>query len=293
MLRFLYNVVLRAHPPYFRQRFSEEMQAIFDEADTALGKARLLADAVFSLVRQWTLRPHFWEEPSPVAAEGGTELFSSLASSKPRTLALFSGAILSALVLNGVSLTIGYAWEHPIFIQIRRPTIVPPAAWKARPVMKLDANASVEPYLFTDQGRVLLVFNSPSHPSSQARSTAKPTSDAEMSTVPLADIAPSPTNNIVDTPPVILQTYAGTYVSPAPGGQRVIVTIDSGRLQLDVTGQFRSPLAPLPNPQLLACGVGDCWVMFSTGPKGTVDRIEVHHLGREMVAFRAQSGMIF
>jgi hypothetical protein len=39
--------------------------------------------------------------------------------------------------------------------------------------------------------------------------------------------------------------------------------------------------------------VGDCWVRFSTGAKGTVDRIEVHHLGREFVAIRAQSGMVF
>jgi hypothetical protein len=201
MLRFLYRAVLHAHPPYFRQRFSDEMQAIFDQADTELTKARLLADAVFSLARQWMLRPQFWEEPAPVAAEGGTALFSSLASSKPRTLALFSGAILSALVLNGVSLTIGYAWEHPIFIEIRRPTIVPPAAWKARPVVKPGASTPVEPYLFTDQGRVLLVFNSPAHPSPQPQSTAKPTSEAEMSTVPLADIAPAPTNNIVDTRP--------------------------------------------------------------------------------------------
>ncbi len=75
MLRFLYNAVLRAHPPYFRQRFSEEMQAIFDQADTELAKARLLADAVFSLVRQWTLRPQFWEEPAPVAAEGSRHSF--------------------------------------------------------------------------------------------------------------------------------------------------------------------------------------------------------------------------
>ena len=57
MLRFLYSAVLRAHPPYFRQRFSDEMQAIFDQADTELTKARLLADAAFSLVRQWTSAP--------------------------------------------------------------------------------------------------------------------------------------------------------------------------------------------------------------------------------------------
>ena len=293
MLRFLYSAVLRAHPPYFRQRFSDEMRGIFDQADTDLTKARLLADAVFSLARQWMFRPRFWEEPVPVATEGGTALFSSLTTAKPRTLALFSGAILSALVLNGVSLTIGYAWEHPIFIELRRPTIVPPAAWKARPVVKPGATAPTEPNLFTDQGRVLLVFNAPAHPAAQHQSGSKRISEVDTSAVPLADIAPSPTSNIVDTPLVVLQTYAGTYVSPAPGDPRVIVTIDSGRLQLEVAGQFRSPLAPLPNSQLLACGVGDCWVMFSTGPKGTVDRIEVHHLGREMVAFRAQSGMIF
>jgi hypothetical protein len=293
MLRILYCAVLRAHPPYFRKRFSDEMQAIFDQADNELARARLLADAVTSLLRQWIFRPQFWEEAAPVAAEGGKALFSSLGSSKPRTVALLYGAILSALVLNGVSLAIGYAWEHPIFIEIRRPAIVPPAAWKRQPVLKPGASVPVEPYMYTDQGRVLLVFNSPAHPASQTQPAAKPTSEVDMPALPKADIVPSPTNNIVDTPAVVLQTYAGTYVNPAPGGPRVIVTVDNGRLQLDVAGQFRSPLAPLPNPQLLACGVGDCWVMFSTGTKGTVDRIEVHHLGREFVAFRAQSGMVF
>jgi hypothetical protein len=100
-------------------------------------------------------------------------------------------------------------------------------------------------------------------------------------------------NTSVDTPSGVLQSYAGTYVSQAPAGERVRVTIDGGRLQLEVVGEFRSLLAPLPNPQLLACDVGDCWVMFSTSAKGTVDRIEVHHLGREILAFRQQRGMVF
>jgi hypothetical protein len=300
MLRFLYCAVLSAHPPYFRQRFADEMQAIFDQADSEVVRTRLLADAVISLARQWVFRPQFWEEPAPVAAEGGTALFSSLGSSKPRAVALFYGAILSALVLNGVSLTIGYAWEHPIFIEIRRPVIVPPAAWKSQQlVMKPGATVGDESYLYSDQGRVLLVFRSPAHPASQTQPAAKARSEADTPPVPLAEIIPSTeivpptTNNSVGIPAAVLQAYAGTYVNPAPDGPRVIVTIDNGHLQLDVAGQFRSPLAPLPNPQLLACGVGDCWVMFSTGSKGTVDRIEVHHLGREFVAFRAQSGMVF
>ena len=42
MLRVLYRLVLRAHPPYFRQRFAEEMQCIFDHADSGVAAAGLL-----------------------------------------------------------------------------------------------------------------------------------------------------------------------------------------------------------------------------------------------------------
>jgi hypothetical protein len=197
--------------------------------------------------------------------------------------------ILSAFVLNGVSLTMGYAWEHPIFIDIRRPTIVPPAAWKARPKMQPGPTAPAEPSLYTEQGRVLLIFSSPSHPAV----SAQPAKPSPQGTVPTAETGPATGNTGVATLTGVLQSYAGTYVGQAPGSQRVRVTTDSGRLQLEVVGEFRSPLEPLPNSQLLACVVGDCWVTFSTSAKGTVDRIEVHHLGREVVAFREQRGMVF
>ena len=32
MLRSLYRTVLHLHPPFFRQRFADEMQSIFDSA---------------------------------------------------------------------------------------------------------------------------------------------------------------------------------------------------------------------------------------------------------------------
>ena len=289
MLRFLYCAALRAHPQHFRERFAEEMQAIFDQAESPLQQVGLLADAVLSLFRQWTLRPEFLHERAMAAPDGGGLLFSSLGDSKPRTVALLYGAILSAFVLNGVSLTMGYAWEHPIFIDIRRPTIVPPAAWKARPKMQPGPTAPAEPSLYTEQGRVLLIFSSPSHPAV----SAQPAKPSPQGTVPTAETGPATGNTGVATLTGVLQSYAGTYVGQAPGSQRVRVTTDSGRLQLEVVGEFRSPLEPLPNSQLLACIVGDCWVTFSTSAKGTVDRIEVHHLGREVVAFREQRGMVF
>ena len=292
MLRFLYCAALRAHPRHFRERFAEEMQAIFDQAESPLQQVGLLADAALSLFRQWTLRPEFLQERATAAPEGGVLLFSSLGDSKPRTVALFYGAILSALVLNGVSLTIGYAWEHPIFLEFRRPVIVPPAAWRARPKMQPVPAASADPSLYTDQGRVLLIFNSPSHPASPAQPSAKPVPQAGAPTAGSVETSPATVNTSIDTPAGILQSYAGTYVSQA-ADERVRVTIEGGQLQLELVGKFRSLLAPLPNPQLLACSVGDCWVTFSTGAQGTVDRIEVHHLGREVVAFREQRGMVF
>ena len=284
MLRFLYRAALHAHPPYFRKRFAEEMLAIFDEAQSSLAQAQMLADAGISLIRQWTLRPRFWEEPA--AAEGGALLFSSLGDSKPRTAALFSGALLSALVLNAVSLTMGYAWEHPRFLEFRQPTIVPPASWTPPSKEAPATSTYAAPYLSTDQGRVLLIFNA------HDKSTSK-ASSGEGASVPVAEIAPPASDASVGVPASMLSAYAGIYLSHDPSVQQVRVGTHGDRLELDVVGQFRSPLAAVPNSQLLACEVGDCWVAFLVGEKGTVDRIEVHHLGRQIVAVRTQSGMVF
>ena len=181
MLRVLYRLVLRAHPPYFRQRFAEEMQCIFDHADSGVAAAGLLGDGVWSLLRQWSLRPQFWEEAPVVVAGPGTPLFSVLDSNKPRTAALIYGALLSALVLNGVCWTMGYAWNHPIFIEIKQPIIRPPAAWGVRSAPRPAApTTQVEPWLYTDQGRVVLIFNAPAHGGSACSEQAKPSASGQV-----------------------------------------------------------------------------------------------------------------
>jgi hypothetical protein len=95
-MRFLYRFLLRLHPRAFRERFAEEMTAIFDEAAGTLGAARLLGDALLSLIRQWTFRPH------PVVASvakpsGDVPAFAILDSYAPRRLALIEGGVLSAI----------------------------------------------------------------------------------------------------------------------------------------------------------------------------------------------------
>jgi hypothetical protein len=60
-MRFLYTLIIRLHPPYFRKRFAQEMFLIFDEGAESWGTASLLRDAIFSLFRQWLIRSELWK----------------------------------------------------------------------------------------------------------------------------------------------------------------------------------------------------------------------------------------
>ncbi len=56
MIRVLYALLIRLHPPAFRERFAQEMLWIFEEAGNAWGGGSLLRDAIVSLLRQWLIR---------------------------------------------------------------------------------------------------------------------------------------------------------------------------------------------------------------------------------------------
>ena len=199
MLRVLYRWVLRTHPPYFRQRFGDEMQSIFDRAETPGAEVGLLVDAVLSLVRQWSLRPQFWERPTLAAVAEGAPLFHTLDNFKPRATALLYGALLSAFVLNGVCWTMGYAWNHPIFIPIRRPIVSPPAFWGVRNAPRPAAPTQVEPWLYTDQGRVGLIFNAPPRQENPCGEQAKPSASGQGA--PSANSGPCAATPASPTPP--------------------------------------------------------------------------------------------
>jgi hypothetical protein len=174
MLRFLYRCVLRAHPPRFQERFGDEMQSIFDDTQDGTAAAKLLVDAIISLVRQWTLRPEFWKEPAIAATPNGVPLFQTFESNKPRTQALLFGAFLSILVLDAACWTMGYAWNHPSFVWIQQPVISPPESWKAKPSGQEATKVVGDEDLYTDQGRVVLVFKS--HRQAAAPSESNPSS---------------------------------------------------------------------------------------------------------------------
>ncbi len=57
MLRRLYRCAVRLHPSSFRRSFGDEMLYIFDQQKGTLAAVGVTLDCVFSLLRQWTLRP--------------------------------------------------------------------------------------------------------------------------------------------------------------------------------------------------------------------------------------------
>jgi Peptidase family S41 len=120
MLRPLYRSLLRLHPLAFRRRFSGEMLSIFDQTAGGGASFKLLADALFSLARQWTLRREFWSGRSPaqVPSPEGVPAFLTLDPFRPRTPAMLYGIALSTLVFAATCFAIRYSWIHVLHIRI-------------------------------------------------------------------------------------------------------------------------------------------------------------------------------
>jgi hypothetical protein len=60
-MRSLYALLIKLHPPSFRERFAQEMLWIFEEAANSWGAGSLLRDAILSLLRQWLIRSELWK----------------------------------------------------------------------------------------------------------------------------------------------------------------------------------------------------------------------------------------
>jgi hypothetical protein len=202
MLRHLYRFVVLAHPASFHRRFGEEMLSIFDQSHGQISRVGLLVDGVMSLLRQWVLRPEFVQETS-TSFVAGEPHFYTFQKEKLRAATLVYGALLSALVLNGVCWTMGYAWNHPTYIALRRPMIVPPLAWSSTS-SSAPAKSVLTPALCTGQGRVILMFNAPGVSTTSIPGNAQPKQDVsggtlESSVVPCADI---PRNRVQTAAPM-------------------------------------------------------------------------------------------
>jgi hypothetical protein len=119
MLRFCYWSLLRFHPAHFRERFAEEMLSIFDHVEGRASRGKLVVDAFFSLLRQWSMRPQNWEQEAtagiPIGATA-TPAFFTLGDFRPRKNALFYGAVLTLILYCGLFLVLRHSRRHYVYL---------------------------------------------------------------------------------------------------------------------------------------------------------------------------------
>src|SRR5689334_4975123 len=114
MLRSVYRLALRLHPPNFRRRFADEMLAIFDENRSTVSDLKSLLDAAFSLLRQWILRPQSWSprqtstlsRPIPDCVPS----FYTVSAFRPSGTAVVNGILLTTFVFCVTCFAIRYSW---------------------------------------------------------------------------------------------------------------------------------------------------------------------------------------
>lgn len=119
MLRSCYRCLLRFHPLRFRERFAEEMLSIFDDIEGSTSRGKLFADALISLLRQWTKLQRYWEQKAiasiPVRATATPTLFT-LGDFKPRKSALFYGAVLTLILYSSLFLVLRHSRKHYVYL---------------------------------------------------------------------------------------------------------------------------------------------------------------------------------
>jgi hypothetical protein len=147
ILRHLYRLAIRLHPSSFRERFGGEMLYIFDQQNRTPDAFRFVLDSVFSLFRQWLVRPNFEVGESGVAAAqavpDGIPSFLSLTSFRPRTAAVVHGMALSLILFCLTSFAIPYSWIRVLHVHIPEVSFDPQE--DARPAASPNPSTSAVP----------------------------------------------------------------------------------------------------------------------------------------------------
>jgi hypothetical protein len=98
MLRHLYRCALRLHPSSFRRRFGDEMMYIFDQQKGTRAALDVIQDCVFSLLRQWLLRPHVAVGSLRSPDSDHIPSFETLEPFQPCAAAIIHGMVLSLIL---------------------------------------------------------------------------------------------------------------------------------------------------------------------------------------------------
>jgi hypothetical protein len=307
MLRFFYRWVLRFHPARFRERFAEEMLSIFDHIGRAAA-AELVADAFISLVRQWTMRPEYWEEKATVsvpAGVGGFPVFYTLESFKPRKSALIGGAVLTWIACSAVFLALSHSRIHSVYL----PSVsFEPAA---------SSNAQLPagtPNLPSTEASVHPRTQSAIEPRTTSSEADRPSLGKPMSSKANSSAGVSESQEqarldasgkfcrTITTPPLVqslsrpfvptklpketFSSYVGVYSTDAPNKLTVLITVKDGQLAIEVPGEQVSMLVHVHGARYAFSGAQNNWIEFMKQDNGAVYGLRIYRNGSAFTALR-------
>ncbi len=264
MLRHLYRCAVRLHPSSFRRRFGEEMLYIFDQQEGTLSAFGVMLDCAFSLLRQWTLRPHIGIElpAAPLLSPAADHIpsFETLDPFRPRASAIINGAVLSLILFCMSVFAIRYSWIHVLNLRIPRVVVNPSQQVGSQRRQQFDVI--------------------PTEPEGiQSKTIA--------SSSPLTPAAPVRTRGVI-----WLDPYVGKYISKYPPAKISIqVEGDPFRgdhlsLSLAAAGHPSLALSPVSPARFVIDGAENSYVDFTADAQGRICCLSFVVNGNAIIAQR-------
>ncbi len=318
MLRSVYRGLLWLHPPYFRERFGDEMLSIYDQAAGRMAAGKLVGDALVSLVRQWVLRPAYWQDP--VKSErfpfvsAGIPSFFTFEHSRPSNAVLFHATTATSIVFLIISLAI--VRSKPSTLKLYVPSIQF-EEFSSASSSEESGNSSSQPHAPS-------VEQAPERSTSRREQwqTVKPSSKSARASdnqaTPSAPVSPptrppgtiissarganprdpidlkSPTSltagprRIVSTHAVAwsFESYTGVYVAEAPESFTAHISLEDGRLFVEIPGQKKTGLTAYSETLFIAPQPHCRRIVFSEYDEGKFHRLELDCGGHPISALR-------
>jgi hypothetical protein len=225
------------------------MLYIFDQQKGTLSALRVMLDCVFSLSRQWTLRPHIgFELPaasllSPAADH--VPSFETLDPFRPRVSAIINGAVLSLILFCMSVFAIRYSWIHVLDLRIPRIAVNPGQQVGPQTRLQLDVI--------------------PTEPQDILNKTI-------AASVPRTLAEPARTRGVT----IWLDPYVGKYISNQPPAkisiqiERDPIKGDRLSLSLAAAGHPSLALRPVSPARFVIDGAENSYVDFTADAQGRI-----------------------
>jgi hypothetical protein len=281
MLRRLYRCAVRLHPSSFRRRFGDEMLYIFDQQKGTRAAARITLDCVFSLLKQWTLRPHIDPDRSTALLSPTADhipSFETIDAFRPRASAIINGTALSLILFCLTVFAIRYSWIHVLNLDIRENALVPSQQAQPRANPSHSADASTQPFArksktSSDRLEFDLIPSEPEATQAKINASRSPR---------------TPGASIRARGVVIwlrLDLYAGKYIASSPPA-RISIRIEGDHLSLAVAGRPRVALSPVSRTRFVIVGAQSGYVEFTADQQGGICCLSLVESGNVITAKR-------